>query len=107
MKKLFMLIVSVTSLQLANAQESFHKHALIVSLGIGDDFYSITEKYYVNGLPGVYYSATGSAACASYPVSAEYGIGRWFGLGLIGKADNYFIKKDSATGYQPTAFGFE
>ncbi len=89
------------------AQESFHKHALIISADFGGDVYAITEKYNVNGYPNLGYTTTIGAACASYPISVEYGVGKWLGLGLVAKFDNYAIKKDSATQYQPVATGFE
>jgi hypothetical protein len=110
MKKLLFILASVVMLQQVKAQDqenSFYKHALVISYGFGGDGYSITETYSVNGVPNITYTNKFSAVCASYPFSAEYGIGNKLGIGLIGKLDNYYIKKDSITGYQPTIYGFE
>jgi hypothetical protein len=106
MKKLFILFASVVVVELASAQESFYKHALVISAGLGGDGYVITEKYTVaNTL--LSYTASFNVASSSYPFSVEYGIGKRIGIGIVGKVDNYHLKKDSVSGYQPTAIGFE
>ena len=108
MKKLLLLLMSVLTLQFAHAQEeAYYKHALIISLGIGGDAYTITEKYWVNGYPNLSYTATGGAGCATYPFSVEYGLSHLIGLGVEAKVDNYIIKKDTFNNFQPTAIGLE
>jgi hypothetical protein len=110
MKKILLILVSILMLQQVKAQDvdnSFYKHALIISYGFGGEGYAVTETYNVNGVPGVTYTNKFSAVSASYPLSAEYGIGNRLGIGLVGKVDNYYIKKDSITGFQQTIYGFE
>lgn len=108
MKKLLVFLALLPLFHSVKAQEdqSFYKHALIASVGFGGDAYAITETYTLNGT-GITSTTTGSAACRSYPILAEYGVGKWLGLGLSIKFDSYIIKKDSANNYQPTANGTE
>jgi hypothetical protein len=107
MKKLFILIASIATFQGVFAQDdSFYKHALVLSLGFGGEGYGITEKYTINGT-NLTTTQTGSAACASYPFGVEYGVLRWLGLGVEFKTDKYIIAKDTVNNYQPAAIGVE
>jgi len=107
MKKLLFIFSALIASQFANAQESFYKHALVFSVGVGGEGYAITETYSVKGYPSLNYTTTGSAGSASYPFSLEYGLNKWIGIGLLAKPDKYFTSKDTNTGYTPSASGFE
>lgn len=95
-------------MQLANAQESFHKHALVLSADWGgDDFFNLNEKYNLYTITGpVSQAATGTAGSTNFNFSGEFGLLSFLGVGLQARIDNYIVNKE-ASGYQPTAAGGE
>jgi len=107
MKKLFCILFLSACLQ-ASAQ-SFHKGALVTDLSYGFDAYAVhytTELIYNGAVIGT--SKTTDGAVSTGPtLGVQYGLAKWFGLGLRAKYDNYVTSKDSISGIKPTATGFE
>jgi hypothetical protein len=93
----------------AGQAQSFYKGALVADLAYGFDAYVVhynTELRYNGSVIGTQKKIDG-AASSGPSIGVQYGLAKWFGLGLRAKLDNYVTKEDSITHIKPTAKGFE
>jgi hypothetical protein len=106
MKKIIILFISVITLQQAKAQ-SFDKNSLVLSADYGFNYYSLSQQVSHFNVANSLYNNTSAATSFSWNFSAEYGLFKWLGVGVLIKLDNYTTKTDSTTGVRGTAAGFE
>lgn len=104
MKKILLLFTCIISMQVF--PQSFYKGALVFDANVGIDAYSVDYKYKLKNTNLVNEQKNG-AASSNFNLGLEYGLTNWFSLGLRGKFDNYFTKRDSTTHSTPTAKGTE
>src|SRR5688572_20596084 len=103
MKKIVITIAAIAILMnVAKAQDkAFKKGDITAGLGIGVGIYG-TKLHSSFTIDGNTYSddTTDAAASTMFPVTAEYGVTNWFGIGARFAYSNYFTERDSATGYK-------
>ncbi len=104
---LLICIIPASLIHAQDSQESFDKHALVFSVGFGGSGYNINENYSASSKPGRIFSTNFGTSSATYPVSVEYALFKWLGIGVTGQFDSYYLKKDSISNFQPTAKGLE
>src|ERR1700744_2793724 len=100
MKKLFILFVSIISIQAFS--QSFYKGALVVNAGAGIDAYGVKYHYQLKNTNQTH-DETDGAASYNFNIGVEYGFNKWFGVGLHGRYDTYFTSRDSTTHSTPKA----
>ena len=104
MKKIFALFTYLISVQAFS--QSFYKGALVLDANVAIDAYSVDYKYQLKNTNLISEHKSG-AASSNFNIGLEYGLTKWLGIGLRGKFDNYFTKRDSTTHSTPTAKGAE
>lgn len=107
MKKAILVLFAFASL--VASSQSFYKGALVADATYGFDAYSVqyNTQYIYNGNVVLTQKKTDGAGSKGFSIGAQYGLAKWFGLGLRAKFDNYFTSKDSLTGITPKVTGFE
>lgn len=109
MKKILLTIAAITALTNMNAQDkAFEKGNVCVGLGIGLGVYGTqlhaTSTY---GNVTVEDDTTDGAISTIIPLTVEYGVTNWLGIGLRGAYSNYFTERDSITGYKEKTTSFD
>lgn len=104
MKKIILSLFLFSSLALS--AQSFYKGALVTYLNYGFDAYAVHYHYGLKGT-NLTYDKTDGAVSTGPGLGLEYGLAKWFGLGLGAKFDTYVTSKDSVTGTKSSASGFE
>ncbi len=107
MKKIITAIFVLTGFAL-NAQ-SFYKGALVADLNYGIDVYKVTytTQIIINNKVVLTDKTTDGAASKGFGIGAQYGLAKWFGLGLRSKFDNFYTSPDSTSGVKASANSFE
>ena len=106
MKKTLIILIALVSLQL-NAQHSFYKGVIVADMNYGIDVYNVHYHYELKTSPFTKYDTYDKAGSKGFSLGGQYGIAKWFGLGLRTKFDNYFVSKDTATNITPKVNSFE
>lgn len=97
MRKL-LLISSVVLGCLHSSAQSFHRGAMVIDLNTGIEFYNTSLNYRLQGT--AFNSDTtvnGRAANSNLALGVEVGLGKHFGLGIRGKANQFFEDVDAVT----------
>jgi hypothetical protein len=106
MKKVFIFFICLISGSLFS--QSFYKGALVVNVNAGVDAYAVKYHYQlINTNQTQSHDETDGAASYNFNLGVEYGFNKWFGIGLRGRYDTYFTKRDSTTHSTPKANGIE
>lgn len=109
MKKIILVLAGIALfINSTKAQDkAFHKGVFIVDLGIGVNIYktSTQDQYNSPVWNGSSFSTirvkkdtTNGAGSAIYPLTIEYGLKNWLGIGAKVAYSNYFGTKDSVSG---------
>ncbi len=122
MKTITIILISLISLNngLKAQVKAFEKGKVSIDLGIGFGYYGTkiseakNETVYSFGPGGLTSKiertsedTTDAAASTVIPLTIEYGITNWLGIGVRGAYSNYFEGKDSATNTRPTVKGID
>jgi hypothetical protein len=86
--------------------QSFYKGALVLNTNLGIDAYAVDYHYQIIGT-NITSDKKSGAASGTLNVGLEYGLNKWFGIGLFSKFDNYITKYDSVTMAKPNVGGLE
>jgi hypothetical protein len=109
MKKVLLTIAAIAVFMNVNAQDkAFQKGNVCVGLGIGLGIYGTqihSEATY--GGVTVEDDTTDGAIAAIFPLTVEYGVTNWLGIGGRFAYSNYFTEKDSITGYKQKTTGMD
>ncbi|HEY0030531.1 MAG TPA: hypothetical protein VGC65_07225 [Bacteroidia bacterium] len=112
MKKitLFTLVFCYSGIALKAQDKAFEKGDITATLGIGVAIYGTkihSEASY--GSIKIVDDTTDGAASVIYPITAEYGITNWLGIGARFAYSNYFEERDSISNIKPkvTALDFD
>jgi opacity protein-like surface antigen len=102
MKKLLFLISLITfNLSLVKAQ-SFHTGTFVLGANFGIDG-DIANRHYFNTSENSAQTLNGTAPASNFNITAEVGLLRWLGVGVIGRFDNYFPQSNGVTESSPSA----
>lgn len=107
MKKFCILLSCLFSL--SSFSQSFYKNALVTWVDFGVDAYVVQYHYSakLSNNSTLNHDETSGAASHGVALAAEYGLAKWFGLGIKLKPDNFYTKYDSTTMSKPSASSFE
>ncbi|HEX8515715.1 MAG TPA: outer membrane beta-barrel protein [Bacteroidia bacterium] len=103
MKKIILTVALIASfMNVSKAQDkAFKKGDITAGLGIGLGIYG-TRIHTTSSYQNLTFThdTTDAAASVIYPLTLEYGITNWFGVGGRFAYSNYFTERDSLTGYK-------
>ncbi|MCX7728499.1 MAG: hypothetical protein N2203_03415 [Bacteroidia bacterium] len=86
--------------------QSFSSGSLLISINTAIEAYNTEYKYQIKNT-NFDTLIKDQAGNKNYFLALEYGLLKWFGLGIKGKINNYYTEKDKYTGVTPTANSFE
>ena len=104
MRKIITLCIWVLSVQAFS--QSFYKGALIFDANVGIDAYAVKYHYQLKNTNQAK-DQTSGAVSSNFNLGLEYGLSKWFGIGLRAKLDKFVTRKDSVTNTTPAANGGE
>jgi len=116
MKKIALLFSAIVILitNLSAQDKAFQKGDFSIGLGAGFGVYQTTSTYSINAIDpngdtyrlGV--TDQGGAAAAIFPLTLEYGLTNWFGLGARAAYSNYATNGDSTNNnIKPKVYAFD
>jgi hypothetical protein len=107
-KKIAILFICLSSLQVFAQSYSMYKGALVVEANVGVDIYGVTLKEQTKNINPVKDTTVHNlAASSNFNFGLEYGLSQWFGIGIKAKFDRYAASKDTTTHSTPTVRGIE
>jgi hypothetical protein len=101
MKRLLLISLLVFSFSLIKAQ-SFHTGAFVLGANFGIDG-DVANRHYFNSAENNAQTLNGTTPASNFNITAEVGVLTWFGVGLIGRFDNYMPESNGVTQSSPTA----
>lgn len=97
MKKI--ILFALLSVYITKAQNSFYKNALVLDVRTGIEVYNTTLKSTLtNGSTSRDTTVTDKAADTHFGFSTEYGLNKYFGIGISANRHKFITDKDTATG---------
>jgi hypothetical protein len=99
MKKIILIITALAVFSNGKAQDdAFHQGNVAIGLGVGFGVY-ITETHYSYKGSSHHYTTEG-AVCMMYPLTAEYGVTDWLGVGGRFAYSDFLTLRNSQTGFK-------
>lgn len=108
MKKNPLLVCFFCLASLLTQAQSFDKNTLVIQANGGLEIYNTTYSYKTKNttLPANA-NETDKAGNGNFNFGAEYGLHKFFGVGLNFKRNSFFTSEDTATKTRPTANSFD
>jgi hypothetical protein len=106
MKKLLILCL-VTSCHISISQaQSFNRGSFILGANFGIDG-NFANRNYFSSSEGNAQTLNGTAPASDFNITAEAGIFKWLGVGLIGRYNSYFPEANGVTQSTPDERAFD
>jgi hypothetical protein len=102
MKKQLVLLAALAASLMSSAQSSFYKGAIVADVRTGFEIYNTSLKSTTtNGTTSRDTTTTDKAGNTHFGFAVEYGLHKYFGVGLSVNRHKFISQKDSATGAKP------